>query len=205
MNKKGIVDYYDDTALQWTDEWYKDKTMLTFLNECKKILNGKVDVLDLGCNSGYETRRMKDLGLNPIGLDFSEKCIGIAKEKNHDIKFVCDNMLNDLTYLGKFDAVISIASIIHINEDNLELCFKRIYDILNDNGYLFMVVRSEIGKLDASYKTINNNEYDREVYGYSKELLESKMNKRFTFIKETKAHNSKWKYYYYQKNNRVCK
>ncbi len=201
MSKKGIVDYYNDTANEWTDEWYKDSTMLPFLNECKSILGDKENVLDLGCNSGYETRRMKDLGLNPIGLDFSEKCIEIAKEKNHDIKFVCDNMLNDLTYLGKFDAVISIASIIHINEDNLELCFKRIYEILNDNGYLFMVVRAETGKLDTSYKTINNNEYDREVYGYSKELLESKMNNKFTFIKETKAHDDHWKYYFYQKKH----
>ena len=200
MKKRGIVEYYNDTSKEWTDQWYKDSTMLPFLKECKIILNDRLDVLDLGCNSGYETRRMKDIGLNPTGLDFSEKCIEIAKEKNKDIKFVCDNMLNDLSYLGKFDAVISIASIIHISEDNLELCFKRIYDVLNDNGYLFMVVRSEEGKLDASYKTFNNHEYDREVYGYSKKLLEEKMNNNFTFIKETKSHSDRWKYYFYQKN-----
>ncbi len=200
MKKRGIVEYYNDTSEEWTEQWYNDSTMLPFLKECKRILNGRLDVLDLGCNSGYETRRMKDIGLNPSGLDFSEKCIEIAKEKNKDIKFVCDNMLNDLSYLGKFDAVISIASIIHISKENLRLCFKRIYDILNDNGYLFMVVRSEEGKLDASYKTFNNHEYDREVYGYSKELLEEKMNNNFTFIKETKSHSNHWKYYYYQKN-----
>ena len=142
---------------------------------------------------------MKSIGLNPVGLDFSPKCIEIAKEHNPDIKFVCDDMLNDLSYLGKFDAVFSIASIIHINEDNLELCFKRIYDVLNDNGYLFMVVRAEEGKLDASYQTINNQEYDREVYGYSKEFLEEKMNNRFTFIKEFESHDDRWKYYCYQK------
>ena len=197
--KKGIIEYYDDTAEQWTEEWYKDSTMLPFLKECKKILNDNKKVLDLGCNSGYETRRMKDIGLDPTGLDFSQKCIKIAQEKNKDIDFVCDDMLNDLSYLGKFDAVISIASIIHISEDKLELCFKRIYDILKDGGYLFLVVRSETGKLDSSYKTINNSEYDREVYGYSKDLLERKMNNRFSFIKETEAHNEHWKYYYYKK------
>lgn len=200
MKKKGIIDYYNDTATQWAEEWYKDSTMLPFLKECKKILDNKVNVLDLGCNTGYETRRMKNIGLNPIGLDFSEKCIEIAKEKNPDIQFVQDNMLNDLSYLGNFDAVFSIASIIHISEDKLELCFKRIYDILNKNGYLFMVVRAETGKLDTSYKTFNNYKYDREVYGYSKKLLEKKMNNRFIFLKETKAHNDHWKYYYYQKN-----
>ena len=200
MIKIGIIDYYNDTVEQWTEQWYKDSTMLPFLKECKKILNDKIDVLDLGCNSGYETRRMKNIGLNPTGLDLSEKCIAIAKNKNRDIKFVHDNMLNDLSYLGKFDAVISIASIIHIKEDKLELCFKRIYDILNDSGYLFMVVRAEEGKLDSSYKTFNNHEYDREIYGYNKELLERKMNNRFIFIKEMKAHDNHWKYYFYQKS-----
>ena len=200
MEKRGIVDYYNDTSEQWAEEWYKDETMLPFLKECKKVLKNRVEVLDLGCNSGYETRRMKEIGLNPTGLDFSTKCIEIAKEKNPDIKCVCDNMLNDLTYLGKFDAIISIASIIHMKEEQLELCFQRLYDILKDNGYLFMVVRREEGKLDTSYKTFNNKEYDREVYGYSRELLGRKMKNRFTFIKETKAHDDHWKYYYYQKN-----
>ncbi len=150
---KGVKDYYDDTVNKWTDEWYENTAMLPFLKSCAKYLKENARVLDLGCNSGYETKRMKSIGLNPVGLDFSSKSIEEAKARNKDIDFVCDNMLNDLTYLGKFDAVIAIASIIHITEDNLELCFKRIYDILDDNGYLFMVVRKEEGKLDSSYKT----------------------------------------------------
>ena len=83
-------------------------------------------ILDLGCNCGYETKRMKELGLVPVGLDFSDKSINLAKTRNTDIQFVCDNMLNDLTYLGKFDGVVAIASIIHVSVENLELCFKRI-------------------------------------------------------------------------------
>jgi SAM-dependent methyltransferase len=142
---------------------------------------------------------MKDLGLVPVGLDFSKKCIEIAKEKNKDIEFVCDDMLNDLTYLGKFDSIVAIASIIHIPEENLELCFERIYDVLNDNGYLCMVVRNEVGKLDASYKTINNQDYDREVYGFSKNFIDKKMNGKFVFMEEMVAHDEHWKYYFYKK------
>ena len=196
---KGIKEFYDDTAMMWTDEWYENTTMMPFLEKVVSLLPKGAKVLDLGCNSGYETRRMKNLGLDVVGLDFSEKSIGIAKDRNKDIKFVCDNMLNDLTYLGKFDSIVAIASIIHIPVDSLELCFKRIYDILEDNGYLCMVVRYEEGKLDASYKTIDNQEYDREVYGFSKSLMESKMNNKFLFVEEMKAHDEHWKYYFYKK------
>ena len=198
-NLKGIKEFYDDTVSMWVDEWYENTTMLPFLKNVKNILPNEAKVLDLGCNSGYETKRMKELGLNPVGLDFSEKSILFAKEKNPDIKFVCDNMLNDLTYLGKFDGVIAIASIIHISEDKLELCFKSIYDVLNDNGYLFMVVRAEEGKLEASYREVNSVKYDREVYGYSKELLEEKMNGLFEFVVEENSHDEHWKYYFYRK------
>lgn len=196
---KGIKEFYNDTAQMWADDWYNNETMLPFLKKVKELLKNNAKVLDLGCNSGYETSRMKDLGLNPVGLDFSEKSIELAQKKNKDILFVCDNMLNDLTYLGKFDGVVAIASIIHIPNESLELCFKRIYDILNDDGYLFMVMRSEEGKLDASYKEINNQKYDREVYGYSKELIEEKMNGRFEFIQESDSHDEHWKHYFYKK------
>lgn len=198
-NVKGIKDFYDDTVHIWADEWYENAAMLPFLKKAKQLLpvNGKV--LDLGCNCGYETKRMNELGLETVGLDFSQNSIKLAQEKNPGIKFVCDNMLNDLTYLGKFDGVVAIASIIHIPEEKLELCFKRIYDILNKNGYLFMVLRAEQGKLDASYKEINGVKYDREVYGYSKELLEEKMNSLFEFFTEYTAHDEHWKYYVYKK------
>ena len=62
-----------------------------------------------------------------------------------------------------------------------------------------MVVRKEVGKLDASYKEVNNVSYDREVYGYSKELFEEKMNNRFEFVKEEDSHDEHWLYYFYKK------
>ena len=196
---KGIKEFYDDTVEMWADDWYENTTMLPFLNKVKDYLGEKNKVLDLGCNCGYETRRMKEIGLNPVGLDFSQKSIDLAIEKNPDIKFVCDDMLNDLTYLGKFNGIVAIASIIHIPEESLELCFNRISDILEKDGYLFMVVRAEVGKLEASYKEINNISYDREVYGYDKNLMEDKMNNNFSFVEELISHDKHWKYFVYKK------
>ncbi|MBE6151898.1 MAG: hypothetical protein E7165_01120 [Firmicutes bacterium] len=108
-------------------------------------------------------------------------------------------MLNDLSYLGKFDGVVAIASMIHISVENLGLCFTRTYDILNEHGYLFMVVSAEEGKLNSSYKEINNVKYDREVYGYSKKMLEQKMGDMFCYVGEYSTHDEHWKYYIYQK------
>jgi len=202
MKIKGIKEYYDDSVDMWIDDWYCNDTMVPFLKNVKLLLNNKVRVLDLGCNSGYETSRMKKIGLDPVGLDFSKKSIDEAKKRNKDISFVCDDMLNDLTYLGKFDAVVAIASIIHIPVEKLSICFKRIFDILNDDGYLFMVVRTEEGKLDASYKEINGVKYDREVYGYSLDLYKEKMDGLFDFFSELPSHDVHWKYYIFKKKSK---
>ena len=196
---KGIKDYYNDTVDMWTDEWYENTTMLPFLEKVVELLPSGAKVLDLGCNSGYETRRMKKLGLEVVGLDFSDKSIELAKKLNPNIEFICDDMLNDLTYLGKFDGVVAIASIIHIPQEKLSLCFERIYDILSNNGILAMVFRSEEGKLEASNRNVNDKEYDREVYGYLKDSLEKEMNNKFEFVEEMKAHDEHWKYYFYRK------
>ena len=198
---QGVKEFYDDSSKMWADEWYENLTMMPFLKKVKETLPKNAKVLDLGCNCGYETSRMKQLGLNAMGLDFSNKCIEIAREKNKDIKFVCDDMLNDLTYLGEFDAVVAIASIIHIPLNKLSLGFSRIYDILKKDGYLFLVVRKDEGKLEASYEQINNVEYDREVYGYSKNVIEEKMSSKFEFINEYIQDDRKWMYLIYKKAN----
>ncbi len=201
MDIKGIKEYYDDTVELWADDWYENTTMMPFLLKVKSVLGNGAKVLDLGCNCGYETRRMKELGLEPIGVDFSKKSIDLSQKKNPDIKFICDDMLNDLTYLGKFAGVVAIASIIHISEDKLKLCFKRIYDILDNDGYLFMVVRSETGKLEASYREVDNQKYDREVYGYTKEFFEEKMDWMFSFVEEVTSHDEHWKYFIYRRES----
>lgn len=60
-----------------------------------------------------------------------------------------------------------------------------------------MVVRTEEGKLDASYKEINGIKYDREVYGYSKKTLEK--GNLFEFVLSPSSHDEHWKYYFYKK------
>ena len=90
---KGIKEFYDDTVMMWADEWYENEEMMPFLLSVKDTLGDKKKVLDLGCNCGYETMRMKKIGLDVVGLDFSEKSIIEAKKRNPDINFYCDNML----------------------------------------------------------------------------------------------------------------
>ncbi|MBQ3503786.1 MAG: class I SAM-dependent methyltransferase [Oscillospiraceae bacterium] len=51
------------------------------------------DCLDLACGTGVLCRVLKDAGLNPRGMDFSQGMIRIAREENPDIPFEVADMI----------------------------------------------------------------------------------------------------------------
>jgi SAM-dependent methyltransferase len=145
--------------------------------------------------------RMKKLGADVVGLDFSEESIKIAREKNSGISFVVEDMLNDYSYLGKFDGCVVIAGLVHLPNEKLYKAFEKIDNALNDNGFLFIVVKEGSGKNErSSYTTIDNEDYDREFYLHTLEELKRYSSCKFDFVKELVfEHGSLWKYYIFKK------
>ena len=77
---KNTIDYYNDSAEKWAEEWYTNESVLPYLKHLMKLLPNNPTVVDLCCGAGYESMRLKNLGANVIGLDLSENSIKIAKE-----------------------------------------------------------------------------------------------------------------------------
>lgn len=198
---KGTKDFYNRTASEWANKWYDDETLLPYLREFINYLPKNPYILDLCCGAGYESMRMKKLGAEVTGLDFSEESIKIAKERNNNIRFVVDDMLNDYSYLGKFDGCAVIAGFVHLPNEKLSKAFEQIAKVLNDNGYLFVVVRDGTGKSDkSSYTTIDGNDYDRDFYLHTLSELKLYSSDKFDFVKELVIENeSAWKQYIFKK------
>ncbi|MFA6941730.1 MAG: class I SAM-dependent methyltransferase [Clostridiaceae bacterium] len=198
---KNTKDFYNKTAVEWAEKWYDDETLLPYLMEFMSYLPKKPRVLDLCCGAGYESMRMHRLGADVTGLDFSEKSILIAKERNPDIRFVVEDMLNDYSYLGKFDGTAVIAGLVHLPDEKLTGAFDMIYKVLNDNGFLFAVVKDGTGKdSKSSYKSIDGEDYERDFYLHSLEELNRYSAGKFIFVEEVMPDiESLWKYYIFRK------
>lgn len=198
---KDTKDFYNKTASEWANNWYKDEALLPYLKEFIKYLPQNPRILDLCCGAGYESMRMKKLGADVTGLDFSEESIRIAKERNLDIKFVVGDMLNSYSYLGKFDGCAVIAGLVHLPNEKLSKAFEQIDKVLNDNGFLFIAVRDGIGKSEkSSYTTIDGEDYDRDFYLHTLEELKLYSLGRFEFVKEILIEKeTSWKYYIFKK------
>ena len=99
-------------------------------------LKGK-SVLDLGCGHGRHCLTYLTLGAKRVvGVDISEKMINVAKSniKEPKIEFINLAMENIEKLDMKFDVVCSSLAFSYV--EDFKALLSKIYQLLNDNGYL---------------------------------------------------------------------
>jgi len=98
-------------------------------------------VLDLGCGNGRLREVFKDMKIDYIGVDSSEKLIEIAKEKYPGARFLKANALTLPFPANYFDKVFSVAVFHHIPSEKFRLQFlKEAKRVLRPRGLLVLLV-----------------------------------------------------------------
>ena len=200
MNQvKGTADFYDKTASDWAEKGYGNDAELPCLLDFVKQFEPGSRFLDLCCGAGYESQRIHVCGYDVVGIDFSEESLRIAREKNPEIPFYKDNLLNDYSYIGKVDAIIIIAGLVHIETAELRTAFLRMRSVLKENGSLFITVRDGIGKIpERSVTTIDGEEYDRNFIAHTLNELIEASDGLFTFEREVGHDGTVWQNYIFR-------
>ena len=105
---------------------------------CENNIELSAKVLDIGCSTGFFLNILKNSGFISVkGIDPSENCSKIAKDY-YNIQVYTGNV-NHLDKIGsKFDLIVMIGVLEHIKD--LDITLKRLYDSLNINGKLLIVV-----------------------------------------------------------------
>ncbi len=101
-------------------------------------------VLDIGCGTGNLTLRLRRKGYDMIGLDISEDMLMIAKSKDNETLYLCQDMCEFELY-GTVDSIICIFdSINYILEDEKILnMFKLVKNYLNPGGIFIFDLNTE--------------------------------------------------------------
>ena len=202
---KGIKEYYNDTANDWANKWYTDESMLPLLKKFISLFKTIPKILDAGCGAGYESMRLYNLGAEVVGIDISEESIKIARNKNPKCQFELINCLELNDSIGKFDGIIAIALIVHIENKNLNIVFQNFQKIIKNGGYVFIAFVEGNGfSENRSYLEINGEKYNRSFYLHPKnEIIEIAKKFGFKYVEEwfLEENIGQWKYIVFQYNN----
>jgi SAM-dependent methyltransferase len=163
--------FYNSFAEKTADEWYKIDILVPTIEEFLSLLPGRPRVLDLGCGPGYESMRLEDRGAEVVGIDFCEENVRIARERCPQCRFELMDFRELDSRYGKFDGVFASASLIHIAPDDLNNVMNNISNVLNNGGYLLVIVQDGEGIKESEVTLEGGAQLRRIIYQYSKEKI----------------------------------
>lgn len=111
-----------------------------FVQKCFEKMGAKPELmLDLACGTGTLTGVFAERGYDMLGADLSVEMLSVAREKNADILFLCQDM-RELELYGTVDAVVCMTDSLNYITEYEDLCrvFELVRNYLNpDAPFIF--------------------------------------------------------------------
>ena len=128
-------DYYDKNP----DKFYQDTVhvdMGEFYQIFLPLVRDGGKILDVGCGSGRDLRKFKNLGYEPVGIDASIEMVKKAKALSEvevlNLKF------SEITWEHEFDGLWASASLLHVPVNEIPNTIKLLWKSLKRSSPFFM-------------------------------------------------------------------
>jgi SAM-dependent methyltransferase len=137
-------------------------------------------VVEIGCGDGRDAEEIVQLSSWYEGFDPSNGLLSIARDKLPETSFVLADALN-YKYPNNIDIVFALASLLHVNKDDLRSVFEKVSKSLRSAGIFYISLKEQ-----PIYKEeIRKDQYgERVFYYYNPKLIEDIAGELFTSIYE---------------------
>ena len=134
-------------------------------------------VLEVGCGIGNEAILLKEMGYDYVGTDISMGMLSVAKARCPESNFVCQD-LRLPGFSSEFDGLLAIASLLHLEKDELTPTLSTLRKQLRSGG---------IGLLTLKEGTGTEVDGKGRFYSYysANELAQYVINSGFNIIGQT--------------------
>lgn len=133
MEKKDVIEFFDDCAAGWDSNMVRNEVVISKILDNGNVFAGR-DVLDVACGTGvlfpdYINRNVKLL----MGIDISPKMAEIAESKfdYEHISVVCGDV-ESFEFNKKFDCIVVYNAFPHF--PNPERLIKKLSSIVKEGG-----------------------------------------------------------------------
>jgi len=158
-----LKDTYNKTADDYFKDHKDDNWWKPGVDKFISFLNRESKVLDVGCGTGIKAKYLIERGLNVTGIDFSDKCIEIAKREVPEGKFIVSDIKDLSNIRDLFDGLFAQASILHIPKKEVFDILRNLVAKLKTGGFFYIALKEKKEGRKEEEIVIDND------YGYEYE------------------------------------
>ncbi len=139
------LEYYNQKASALTEQ-YESADVVHIHELLLQTFSSSTTVLEIGCGSGRDASFMDNQGYDVLAVDGSQQMIEIAKVYHPELitKLQVMNIPDEFSFAeASFDGIYSIATLMHLGEEELHKTFDKISSILKPEGKLLFSVSLE--------------------------------------------------------------
>lgn len=134
------------------------KTHSDLVSAARMYLSPGDAILDIGCGTGLYLKDFENEEYELFGIDMSAQMIAAAKKELPRAHFVVgDFMKQDFT--RKFGLIYLISVLEYISRTDLDSFFRKLYDLLAENGIVFIHYPHALSFYESLYPDLNYIKY----------------------------------------------
>jgi SAM-dependent methyltransferase len=162
-----VTKVYDDGWSDYTRTWKeRDDLQSEEWRQFTAAVKPGGSVLDVGCNSGRDTRQLLDLGYRVTGLDVSEEALRQFREQCPGARAIKMSLL-DLTDLEEqFDGIWFSFVLVHIPFRLVPRALAALDSVLHPEGSMMMMVTV----IEDSEERIHNSRVMFDEHGVARKV-----------------------------------
>jgi SAM-dependent methyltransferase len=128
------IEYYDAIAGKSFDEWFDNDALLPSLSRFVSLLGPSPELLDLGCGTGGESKRLIGLGARVTGVDLSAASIALARAHVPGGRFLLMDILELDFPEASFDGIVEAGVLFHFDSGRQESILASLSRLLRAGG-----------------------------------------------------------------------
>lgn len=133
-----------------------------------------INILDVGAGSGRDAATLSEMGHNVTAVEPSSEMLNYAKllHSDENIKWIKDFLPNLSRVYGKYDLILLSAVWMFITEQESDIAFDRLIELLNDSGYIIFLLRH--GPSEKTMRDVPDEEVKKQAKNRGLKLITEK-------------------------------